>query len=552
MLKRLLIENYILIQRAELFPARGLNVVTGETGAGKSMLLGVLSLLKGEKTPHIIRPKKDKKIIIEAEFSHASDAILGLLSTHDLDTASTVLLRKEITPEGRHRHFLNDSPVSKELLKSAGDCLMEIHAQHQNTALNSQKFQRELLDAYGKLTPYLNKYETAYASYIDAKKRCEEMAKHQEKESTLRALHLAQHSELKSFELVIDEEKTLEKEHAVLTHAQHIRDHLRDILGTMTGNTHALLPQLYGVKRGLEAAQDKMPALQDYTKRIESVYIELEDISEDLRRKEQAVIDNPEKLEEVRKRLHALYALQKKHKLHTAKELLALQAKLEQHIGSKDYEKQLQQAKHVLEKKEQVLLVSGKALSKARKKTATSLAKATKEHLGKLGMPKATFTIEVHTTQALPHGMDVVNFLFTANVGTVACEIRKVASGGELSRLMLVIKYLVGEKDKIPTMIFDEIDTGISGEASYQMLRMVEEIAVHHQVLNITHLPQFARRGDRHFHVYKVEKDGRHQSFIKPIEDQERVEEIAKMVDGNNPREEVITSVRNMMKTPHK
>ena len=549
MLQRLLIENYILIERAEIFPGRALNVVTGETGAGKSIILGALGLLKGEQMPRV---PLDRKCVVEAEFSPLRASVQESLKEHDVDVLSALLLRKEVTPAGRSRTFLNDTPVSKKVFEEVGDRLVELHAQHQNTQLSAEKFQRELLDIYGGLTPLLGRYRQAYEAYVVKKRAYEACLQNEEKEEELRDLHLFQHRELSAFGLVAGEEKSLEEEHNLLSHAQSIQAHLRTVLDALEGREHAILSQLYHAKKGLEAAQEQMPELAGYVERLDSAQIELQDIAEDLRKKEKNVQDNPSRLEEVSHRLHGLYTLQKKYKLPSSTALLELQKKIEQRVGAEgDVKGRLRAMACALEGAEQAMTVSGGALSAGRKKTARALEAATRGHLEKLGLGKAVFNIEVSPTPAASQGMDQVRFMFSANPGMPAREIGKVASGGELSRLMLVIKYLVGGKVEVATLIFDEIDTGISGEPSYQMIRMIEEIASHHQVLTITHLPQFAARGDMHFHVYKEEHKGRNQTFVKRLYPAARVQEIAKMVDGDPPRAEVIRSVHEMIKHPH-
>ena len=549
MLQRLLIENYILIERTEIFPGRSLNVVTGETGAGKSIVLGALGLLKGGQMPRV---PLDKKCVVEAEFSPLRASIQESLKGYDVDVSPVLLLRKEVTPAGRSRTFLNDTPVSKKVFEEVGDCLVEIHAQHQNTRLSSEKFQRELLDVYGGLTPLLGRYQRAYEAYVAKKRAYEAYMQNEEKEEELRELHLFQHRELSTFGLVSGEEKALEEEHTLLSHAQSIQAHLKAALDALEGGEGAVLLQLYHARKGLASAQEQMPELAGYVERLDSTQIELQDIAEDLRKKEKSVQDNPSRLEEVGHRLHGLYALQKKYKLPSSAALLSLQEKLERRVGAAgDVKGHLEAMERALAEAERVMAAAGGLLSSGRKKAAQALEAATRGHLQKLGLGKAVFNIEVLPAAAASQGMDQVRFMFSANPGMPAREIGKVASGGELSRLMLVIKYLVGGKVEVATMVFDEIDTGISGEPSYQMIRMIEEIASHHQVLTITHLPQFAARGDMHFHVYKEERKGRNRTFVKRLYPAARVQEIAKMVDGDPPRAEVIRSVHEMIKHPH-
>lgn len=549
MLKSLSISNYALIESLEMEPSTALNMITGETGAGKSIMLGAVGLLLGNRADIKALFDEDKKCIIEGVFDIATYGLTHFFEEEDLDHDAQCIIRREILPSGKSRAFINDTPVRLEVLKVLGKSLVDIHSQHDNLMLGAADYQLSLIDAFAESRPELNAYSSAYKQYQKTKKALDTLSKEAfdlRKEADYNQFQL---EELSAVKLVAGEQPELEEQQRVLEHAEEIKAKINEILEQFNAEQFGALPRLGQVNQSLGQLARFGQVFVELKERFNSVLIELNDISATLEAEDNQLEVDFDKLTDITDRLSRIYQLQKKHGVDTVEELIQIESDLADkafQIGNLDEElAQLQQESEHLWT---ALLEAGDLLSQKRKASFDTFANHIVRLLAQLGMENATLEVAAKTVEPTATGTDEVEILFSANKGIKPQPIRQVASGGEFSRLMFAIKYIMADKMALPTLIFDEIDTGISGEVAFKMVSMMQEIAKKHQVICISHLPQVAAKGQKHYFVYKDNSAERTISKIKLLSREERETEIAKMIAGSNPSATAFESARELLR----
>lgn len=550
MLSNLLIKNYALIRHLEMQPSAGLSIITGETGAGKSIMVGAIGLLMGKRADTKVLLQKEHKCIIEGTFNIKNYALQGLFLQNNWDYDSQTIIRREISTGGKSRAFINDSPVNLESLKSLGVHLLDIHSQNDTLQLGAQEFQLNVLDVYGQNQAVLTKYQRTYDRWVSLKKEQQELlikSREQQKESDYNKFLLV---ELRSAALDPSEQETLEDSLQLMEHAEEIKLQLKNSLEILDHGDYGANEQLAAATHMLAKIRDYSSQYQALEARLESSLIELKDIVEELRMLDQEVEHDPVEIETLKYRLDTIYRLQKKHAVNTIRDLIEIKENLsresEQLVLLDDTLKEIDQ--QIRESKSKLMEV-GIQLSNSRKQVFSSFTEKMEDLLGKLGMPESRLSISCQQTDPGSNGLDDIQWTFSANKGIAPQPISKVASGGEFSRLMFCVKYLMADKVSLPTILFDEIDSGISGEVALQMIEMMHEMSGNHQVLTISHLPQFAARGDHHYYVYKESDVDTTTSGIRKLEGAERVKEIAKMLGGDNPSEIAFANAKELMGT---
>ncbi len=534
MLRRLQIRNYALIRELDVDFTSGFTIITGETGAGKSILIGALSLILGQRADTGVLKDKDRKCTVEGVFEVEGYGMEGLFAENDLDYDSQVIFRREIAPNGKSRAFVNDTPVNLKTLQDLGVRLIDIHSQHQSLELGNRMFQLMVLDNYADNNSLLNDYQSKYKIY---KALLAELSEAEE-----RAIHLRQELDYFQFQfeqlskanLQIGEQETLEQELALLTHAEEIKTGLlsvANLLGEEEGNAIIRVKESIGT---LNRIAKFYPEATTLSERLNSIYLELSDISSDVAYSSEKIEVDPNRIVLINERLDLIYSLQQKHHVANEEELIKLRDEFETKVNCVfSNDEALEALKTSAKAKEEELKQIAGRLSQKRLAATLPIGKKVEEQLIQLGMPNSRFRAEVTSGLPLsPNGRDEVNFLFTANKNGELSEISKVASGGELSRLMLSIKALISKSKALPTILFDEIDSGISGETADKMANILKGISRDMQVINITHLPQIAAKGDLHYLVYKEDTDMETITRLKLLSPDERVSELAKMLSG--------------------
>lgn len=548
MLSNLLIKNYALIRHLVMQPASGLNIITGETGAGKSIMLGAIGLLMGKRADTKVLLQKEHKCVIEGTFNIESYALQPLFGKQDWEYDDNTIIRREISTAGKSRAFINDSPVNLEGLRSLGVYLMDIHSQNETVSLGEQKFQLKILDILGENQETFSQYKKMYYHWDTLKNRYQELqtkSREQQKESDYRSFLL---EELNSASLEPAEQDLLENSLRLMEHAEEIKLQVRNSLQVLDESEYSANEQVGTASQLLTKISGYTPEYKVLKDRLESCLIELRDIVEELKILDQDIAHDPAEIEKLNTRLDTLYRLQKKHGVDSVPGLIMINEELmkesEQLVYLDDKLKELE--KEIKESEVNLKQLAAK-LSERRQQVFPLLKQKMEHLLGKLGMPESNLTISSQPTNPGPNGVDDISFMFSGNKGIAPQPISKVASGGEFSRLMFCIKYLIADKVSLPTMLFDEIDTGISGEVALQMVEMMHKMAKSHQVLTISHLPQFAAKADHHYFVYKESDVNITSSGIKKLHGDERVTEIAKMLGGNNPSEIAFANAKELL-----
>jgi DNA repair protein RecN (Recombination protein N) len=549
MLQRLVIQNYALIESLDIQFSEGLSIITGETGAGKSILLGALSMILGQRADTQALLNKEKKCVVEGEFYIKSYALQDFFNASELEYADTTIIRREISPEGKSRAFVNDSPVNLNQLKELSGLLMDIHSQHETLSINKSDFQLAVVDAYAGHTEEVHAYRVRYRSFVRLKRELEDLvAKENQSKADLDYYQfLFQELEQSALDGIVQEE--LEQELEMLNHTGEIKSTLEKTLFSLQEGEVNLLNQLSETISSLNAITRFYQPSEELCQRIRTCHIELKDIAAELESAGEKTTYDPARVEELNTLLNSLYALQKKHRVSTVAELIAIRDELSgklSHIST--LEDQISELNARLEKEKEELTASARAVSARRAAALPAIGQDIKNLLQEVSMPNAVLRIEQKTEDALHQdGLDTVRFLFSANLGVDYRELHRVASGGELSRLMLCIKSLMAKLTALPTIIFDEIDTGISGEVAQKVGNVMQRISGNMQVIAITHLPQIASKGESHYFVFKEAAEGRTLSRIKTLTRDERVVEIAKMLSGENPTVAAMENARELL-----
>jgi DNA repair protein RecN (Recombination protein N) len=549
MLQRLSISNYALIDNLEISFDQGLNILTGETGAGKSIILGALSLILGQRAESRYFFNQQKKCIIEGSFKIGGFHLKSFFEDNDLDYEAETVLRREISADGKSRAFVNDTPVNLTSLKALGEKLIDIHSQHATLEINDPDFQLLVVDSVAKHDDLLNEYRTKFKSYKKSTSRLQQLIDEADKAKADLDYFQFQFDELEKANLSADEQELLEQELYALNNAGEIKRNLSGAYYLMNeGETSALI-QLKEAGHQLSSLEKFNTEIAELHQRLNSTIIELKDIAAEIDTLEQKTHTNEARIEEINTRLSIIYNLQKKHRVNNNADLLAIQDDLSNKIqqvvfGDEAIEKLQKQLS--TDKKE--LEDSASKLSANRTKIIPSIEKQILDTLAEMGMANSALKIDVSNVAELTKdGLDQVRFLFSANKGHALAEMSKVASGGELSRLMLSIKSLVAQNTALPTIIFDEIDTGVSGEVANKVGQIMEKLADNLQVITITHLPQIASKGQSHYFVYKDDEGATTYTRIKQLDQQERVMEIAKMLSGDKPGESALQNARDLL-----
>jgi DNA repair protein RecN (Recombination protein N) len=548
MLTSLKISNYALIDHLAMHPSAGLSMITGETGAGKSIMLGAVGLLLGNRADTKVLLHEEKKCVVEGVFDIRSYGLQEYFEELELDYEDSCIIRREISPNGKSRSFVNDSPILLDHLKTLGEKLMDVHSQHDTLLLGEGDFQLGLVDAFAQTGVERAAYQQVFKEFKSSKKRLEELNRQAETLKKEFDFNQFQLNELSSLSLVAGEQEELEASQEILENAEDIKVKIQEIISLFQDEQFGVLQGMGLIQSSLQGLERFAKAFGSYRQRFQEAFIELKDLEESLVDEDSTAEVDPEKLGRTRERLSKIYQLQKKHGLQTVEELLALERHLaDQVFQVQQVEDQLLEAKQVQLEKEKAMLQAAEVLSQKRMGCFPPFERALEELLHELGMENARIQLERQSLDPHATGLDRIELLFSANKGMPLQPLKKVASGGEFSRLLFAIKYMMADKMALPTLIFDEIDSGISGEVALQMVRMMQVIAKNHQVICITHLPQVAAKGAVHFFVYKDHSAEKTISKVKELTTEERVHELAKMIAGVNPSPAAQASAKELL-----
>ena len=550
MLRNLHVKNLALIDEAEVDFEKGLNILTGETGAGKSIILGAIGLLLGQRADVKAIRHGASKCIIEARFDISAYGMRPFFEENELEYDEECILRREVQSSGKSRAFINDTPASLAQVKELGEQLIDVHSQHQNLLLNKEGFQLNVLDILAHNDAALAKYHLCYDEWKQTDRELAELVSLAEKSRSDEDYIRFQLEQLEEACLVEGEQEELEQEAETLSHAEEIKAGLYRVEQSFASDEGGLLSYLKDSLNTLNNLQRVYQPAKELTERMESAYIELKDISHEVSLQSDSVEFNPVRLDEVNERLNLIYSLQQKHRVQTLDELIALTDEYRSKLSDiTSYDERI--AELTARKEEQYKQVKQQAevLTKARTKAAREVEKQLAVRLIPLGMPNVRFQIEMGLKKEPGlQGEDTVNFLFSANKNGTLQNISSVASGGEIARVMLSIKAMIAGAVKLPTIVFDEIDTGVSGEIADRMADMMQEMGDRNrQVISITHLPQIAARGRAHYKVYKKDSDTETNSHIRRLTDEERVEEIAHMLSGATLTEAALSNAKSLL-----
>ncbi len=529
-------------------PSSHLNVITGETGAGKSIMLGAIGLLMGNRADTKVLWNDNEKCVIEGVFDIKAYRLKTFFQERDLDYEHETVLRREISPGGKSRAFINDTPVTLDTLRQLGSRLMDIHSQHETLELGNQSFQLRLIDSYAENQEIRERYGKAWIVFQEAKKNYEQLTA---EATTLREeadyIHF-QLEELTKAAFEANEQEPLENELKIMEHAEEIKSRFHAILRTLNDSEFSAQNSLAEIRNHLQAIASWSPSYEALFQRMESIRLELDDIAGEIEREEAHVDFDPERAEFVKERLSTLYRLLKKHRVNDVRELLVLQDGLEKKAAiTGNLDAALAQSKKTLDAAEDEVKSIAQKLRETRVKACQPLRRQIVKLLHELGIPEANLVIESTETLPGPSGADRVDILFSANKGIPPGPLAQVASGGEFSRLMFCIKYVMAEKSAMPTLVLDEIDNGVSGEIAIKLGNLMKEMATSHQLIAISHLPQIAARGQTHYFVYKDNSARKTVSNVKLLNDNDRVEEIAKMLGGDNPSKVARENARELL-----
>ncbi len=551
MLKQLYIKNFTLIDELNISLYPGFSVITGETGAGKSIILGAIGLLLGNRADSkAIKAGRDR-CVIEAHFDLSRYGMQKFFDDNDIDyDADDTIIRRELTAAGKSRAFINDTPVPLTRMRELGEQLVDIHSQHQNLLLQKEDFQLNVVDIIAQDTEQLKVYQKEYYAYRKAKELLEELkaeiAKNRENEEFMRF----QHKELDDANLQEGELEQLEQEAETLSHSEDIKTALYEADSALSGENDSILDKLKNATHQLENICDVYPSMADVAGRMQSSYIELKDIAQEISSSVDHVEFDPNRLDAINTRLDKLYTLQQKFHVETVTELIATRDRIAEQLshidnGDEDIEEKEKEVAALLVKAEKQAAL----LTSIRQKSAKAIEKEMKGRLIPLGIPNVRFEIAFAEKPLSGNGADKVSFLFSANKSTQLQPVSQVASGGEIARVMLSLKAMISGAVKLPTIIFDEIDTGVSGKIAEKMADIMEEMGLQNrQVLSITHLPQIAAKGSHHYKVLKEETENGTISHMKELNNQERIEEIAQMLSGSDITQAALANAKELLR----
>ena len=549
MLASISIKNYALINELHIDFSSGLSIITGETGAGKSILLGALGLVLGNRADSSTLKNTTRKCVVEAVLSVEKYNLQDFFETEDIDYEINTIIRREILPSGKSRAFVNDTPVTLSVLTALRSKLIDIHSQHQTLQVSDQQFQFQLLDAFANNESKLASYQRGLTQYTSEKKKLEEILQAQREANLQYDYNSHLYNELLEANLVEDEQEALEEKLEKINNVEEIKQNLSEALQLTTDDTIGIQNLLYSLENKLTKIAPYSKEYQELSERISSVKIELDDIVSELESANEQVDFNPLEATQLNDRLQLIYNLQKKHYVNSISALLIILEELSTKVSTVENAEQrlLDQETIVTEIANKLDAIALK-ISEARKRIIPTVSKQLEAILDNLGMSHARFQIQNNITeQYYKNGKDVLSFLFSANKGGQFGELKKVASGGELSRIMLAIKKVMSENSQLPTIIFDEIDSGVSGEISNKMAHIMSQMSQQMQVITITHLPQIAAKGNQHYKVYKEELNNTTTTSLKQLSEDERIVEIAEMLSGKNISDSALTHARELL-----
>ncbi len=549
MLKTLSIVNYALIEKLEIDFTSGFSVITGETGAGKSIILGALSLILGSRADLSVLRDKSKKCIIEGVFDNGKLQIKEFFINNDLDYENQTIIRRELLPSGKSRAFINDSPVSLKLITYLGNKFLNIHSQHQTLQLQDSSFQLEVLDDFINKPNVISQYKSDFSTYHKLVIRLSELVDINNQAKKDEDYFKYQFEELSDATLDVDRVKELEERARFLEHAEEIKIALADADSILNGDEYALIGNLANLTKTLGKIQSYLAGAGELTDRLRSLLIELEDIAVEIDSLNRDEDFDPVELELVNDKLNSVYRLFQKHHVSTVEGLIELKNEYDeklQNINSLDNE--IENTKKELAVQEKVVAQGADELHKIRTSISNNFSDSVLKIITQLGMKDAGFAVKIEKSPSFTSsGVDKVQFLFNANLGVEKGEISKIASGGELSRLMLAVKSLINQQQMLPTVIFDEIDSGVSGDIAGKVGSIIKKMATNHQVITITHLPQIASKADFHYKVYKQSTNNSTITTISLLSKEGRVEELATMLSSENVTETALNVARELL-----
>ena len=550
MLTQLYIRHFTLINELDIRFNRGFSVITGETGAGKSIILGAIGLLLGQRADTKSIKAGEDRCTIEAHFDISRYNLRPFFEENDIDyDENDCILRRELTAAGKSRSFINDTPVQLSLMRELGDKLVDIHSQHQNLLLNKEDFQLSVVDVMAENTQLLVDYQTCFKEYQNAKQHFEQLKEEIEKGRENEELLRFQQQELNNAALIDGEQEELEQTSRMMTHAEEIKKRLFFAEDVLNGERN-LINDLKQVSKNLAEIIEPYPEISPAIKRLDSCYIELKDIAEDIADKAESIDFDGERLRLTDDRLSTIYGLQQKYHAASVRELIDIKESLEEQLNHIDHsDETLREAEQQMLSLHEQCKQKGDALSISRKKAARKIEEEMGKRLIPLGIPNVRFQITLEEKQLSANGIDKVAFMFSANKNAPLQPVSQVASGGEIARVMLSLKAMISGAVKLPTIIFDEIDTGVSGAIAEKMARIMQEMGMNdRQVISITHLPQIAAMGTTHYKVFKEDTKEETISNMLQLSAEERVSEIAQMLSGSDITQEAINNARSLLK----
>ena len=550
MLKQLHISNYALIEELNVSFESGFNVITGETGAGKSILLGALGFALGDRADTNVLFDKDKKCVVEAEFELDDENLKPLFEANDLDFESECLFRRELNPQKKSRAFINDTPVALQTMKEIGSQLVDIHSQHDSLLLTDADFQLKLLDEIAQNEAVLADYQTEYGNYNILKRKLDDLKEMATKNTAENDYLKFQLNELDKAQLKEGEYADIEQTLNVMENAEEIKTLLVNANGLMDDSENAILGQMNALASTLHRMRQLLPDTESIEERVENLKVELKDIAYDLRRKEDDTQFDEEQLQSLQERYDLLSRLMMKHRVNDFDELITLRDGLKEKVNAfENIDEAIAKAEKELRESEKRLSSHAKVLHDKRCQAATAFGEKVTALVRQLAMPFAQFHVNVESQENFgSKGNDEIRFLFSANKGIAVDDLRRVASGGELSRLMLSIKSAVSDYNYIPTLIFDEIDTGVSGEVAAKIGGIMRQMGHSLQLISITHLPQVASQAEHHYFIYKNNEGERTQSHIRVLQREDRITEIAKMLSNDQVTPEALRAAEVLLK----
>jgi DNA repair protein RecN (Recombination protein N) len=549
MIERLHIRNYAIIEELTIDFSKGLTIITGETGAGKSILLGALGLVMGRRADIKSLYNLDAKCTIEGFFNVEAYDLSSFFEEHDLDFDSQVVIRREITPSGKSPAFVNDTPVTLNVLQDLSSTLIDLHQQFDNLDIHKISFQLRLLDALAENRPLLARYQKLYGAYQQDQKQLKSLVNRQQQSAKELEFLQFQLEEFNTAELVEGEQEELEEELSRLTNAEDIKRILAASSQQLSESEVSVISQMEELNQAIKSVSSFDRRIDDLHSRFNGLVEELRDIAQEFESIADETEHDPERTQEVQERLDMIYRLQSKHQAASVKELLELQADLQQQLDDiGDLSQEIARLEKSTQEQRQQLEAMAEELSTRRHAVVGGFENKVEQMLGQLSMPHAKLKVDINRTEDLEAtGFNEVNFLFAANKGGRLQLIKDVASGGELSRLTLVVKSLVASAIPLPTLIFDEIDTGISGDVALKMGSILRQLSNEHQVVSITHSPQIASKANAHYFVYKKDKEDRTVTEVRPLEMEGRVYAIATMLSQDPPSESAINTAKELL-----